>query len=136
MAEPTGRQAQRRQFDPLSVTPFRESGRYRFWVVIYDRDRKRVAGEAVTLAVAGKPNIHAVTDQNGEAALYVSFLSTTTVVISAVGETKTFPDLAGFANASTNFGKPAKVDTKGFILSGMMRVFKKARTQRKTDTGR
>ncbi|MBI4225366.1 MAG: hypothetical protein HY617_03475 [Candidatus Sungbacteria bacterium] len=136
MAEQTGRQQQRRQFDPLSVTPFREAGRYRFLVVIYDRDRKRVAGETVTLAAAGRPDVHAVTDPNGEANLYVSFLSTTTVVISAVGETKTFPDLAGFASASTNFRKPAKSDTKGLIFSGLVRVFKKARAQRKIDTGR
>src|SRR3989344_3332390 len=136
MAEPTQQRQQRRQFDPLSVIHFREAGRYRFLVVIYDRDRKRVAGEMVTLAATGKPDTHAVTDVNGEATLYVTFASTTTVMISGIGETKTFPDLAGFANASTNFRKPTKADTAGSIFSGLLRIFKKARAQRKQDTGR
>lgn len=136
MAEPTRPGQQRRQFDPLSVTPFREAGRYRFLVVIYDRERKRVAGETITLAIAGKPDTHAVTDMNGEANLFVSFPSTTTVVVSGMGETRTFPDLAGFASSSTNFSKPTKDDVVGSIFSGMVRIFRKARVQRRRDTGR
>lgn len=136
MAEQQQPRQQRRQFDPLSVTPLREAGRYRFWVVAYTRDRARAHGEHVTLAVAGQPNVHAVTDANGEAYLYVTFPSTATAVVSGMGETKSFPDLPGFANVSTNIGRPSDKDIEGNIFSAMARMIQRARAKRRVDTGR
>lgn len=137
MAEPGQRRQPRPRYTVNFLDPAPGHGYDEFIVEIYDNQENRWAeGRVVKFRAGSQPEIRVLTDSDGTARARITFPSRTTVTASAEGQTRSFPDLAGFAKASTNFGKPTREDRKGFILNGMFRVLKKALKQRHTDTGR